>query len=320
MNTYIGIDVSKDSLSVAYPKPEKGFDVKTFSNDALGIKLLIESLPASSWVVLEATGVYSRLLCYDLAEKGISLSVLNPKQSSAFSKIQLSISKTDNSDAILLARYGQQLQPPAWKPQSENIIQIKQKRTLIDQFTKQKTALSNIKHAISYDIVQDKTSLKCLDESLEHLENQIQKLEKDICDISQTDFKKYYDLLLSIVGIGPKIASSIIVLTGGFTQFESAKQFAKFIGIAPTVFQSGTSVKANAHISRTGQAALRTKMYVAARSALKGNKSCKELFERLKAKGKSGKVALIAVVNKLIRQAFAVAISGKPFDNNFQPI
>ncbi len=61
-------------------------------------------------------------------------------------------------------------------------------------------------------------------------------------------------------------------------------------------------------------------MYVAARSALKGNKSCKELFDRLKAKGKSGKVALIAVVNKLIRQAFAVAISGKPFDNNFQPI
>lgn len=320
MKTYIGIDVSKDSLSVAYPNSNSGFDVKAFSNDVAGIEQLINSLPAESWCILEATGVYSRLLCYELVEKEIALSLLNPKQSSAFSKIQMSISKNDNQDAILLARYGQQLQPPQWKPQSNNVILMKQKRTLIDQFTKQKTALGNIKHAINFDVVQDQTALNCLNESLEHWEAQIQKLEKEICDMSETDFKKYYDLLLSVVGIGPKIATSIIVLTGGFTLFESAKQFIKFIGIAPTVFQSGTSVKANAHISRTGQTALRNKLFVAAKSALKGNKACKALFDRLKAKGKSGKVALIAVAHKIVRQAFGVAFSGVPFDNNFQTI
>lgn len=158
-----------------------------------GIEQLINSLPAESWCILEATGVYSRLLCYELVEKEIALSLLNPKQSSAFSKIQMSISKNDNQDAILLARYGQQLQPPQWKPQSNNVILMKQKRTLIDQFTKQKTALGNIKHAINFDVVQDQTALNCLNESLEHWEAQIQKLEKEICDMSETDFKKYYE-------------------------------------------------------------------------------------------------------------------------------
>lgn len=187
MNTYIGIDISKDSLSVAYPKLVSGFEMKTFTNDELGIEQLISSLPADARYVVEATGVYSRLLSYRLHESGQFVSVINPKQSAAFAKIQQSIVKNDNKDAQLLSLYGKHMNPPEWIPQSENVLKIKQKRVIIDQFTKQKVALNNVLLGIFRDVVQDKSSVNSLNDSIVFLQEQIKILEDEICQISEDD-------------------------------------------------------------------------------------------------------------------------------------
>ena len=105
---------------------------------------------------------------------------------------------------------------------------------------------------------------------------------------------------------GEVIASSSIKT---FTYFDNAKQLSRFIGICPTIEQSGTSINIRGHINRNGDETLRSMLYVAAWSASQHNKACKECYQRLRGNGKSGKVAMIAVANKLVRQAFAVVTS-----------
>ena len=102
-----------------------------------------------------------------------------------------------------------------------------------------------------------------------------------------------------------------------FTYFDNAKQLSRFIGICPTIEQSGTSINIRGHINRNGDETLRSMLYVAAWSASQHNKACKECYQRLRGNGKSGKVAMIAVANKLVRQAFAVVTSNNSYIDGF---
>ena len=130
-------------------------------------------------------------------------------------------------------------------------------------------------------------------------------------------FDKQLKALTSIKGIGVTLATALIVATGGFTYFENAKQLSRFIGICPTIEQSGSSINIRGHINRNGDEHLRSMLYVAAWSASKYNKGCKECYDRLRTNGKPGKVAMVAVANKLVRQAFAVVKSNKSYIDGF---
>ncbi|WP_367355398.1 transposase [Atribacter sp.] len=89
-----------------------------------------------------------------------------------------------------------------------------------------------------------------------------------------------------------------------------------FLGLAPQISQSGKD-KGKAWLSKKGNGYLRRLLYLAALSASRSNAQCRELYQRLLAKGKPKKVALIAVANKLLRQAFAVLKSGCPYDPHY---
>ena len=125
------------------------------------------------------------------------------------------------------------------------------------------------------------------------------------------------DLLTSIKGIGVTLAAALIMATGGFTYFDNAKQLTRYLGLSPTYQQSGTSVNVKGHINRNGDSYLRSQLYVAAFSSIQYNTECKACYERLRSKGKPGKVALIAAANKLIRQAFAVVTQEKPYIDGY---
>lgn len=105
--------------------------------------------------------------------------------------------------------------------------------------------------------------------------------------------------------------------TGGFTYFDNAKQLTRYLGLSPTYQQSGTSVNFKGHINRNGDPILRSQLYVAALSSLRCNTECKACFDRLRSKGKPGKVAVVAVANKLVRQAFAAVTQDKPYVDGF---
>ena len=114
-----------------------------------------------------------------------------------------------------------------------------------------------------------------------------------------------------------KTALFLIVVTDGFKKFETASQLCSYVGITPTIRESGSSVRGRSRISKVGNKKLRNLLFLASFSACKYNKTCKALFDRIVAKGKSKKLALIAVANKLLKQAFAIAKSGLPYDENF---
>ena len=314
--TYIGIDVSKDSFVAAYPA-KSGYTTKTFKNTTSGVRQFITSLPEGCHCVMEATGNYSMLLLYLLQQANIIVSMENPQKIKHFARAMLSTTKTDDIDAKLIAKYGEKMEPQPYKIPSESVILLKQKRTVLRQLKKQLTMMINLQHSLSVLPKQDPTAKVATEKTIKFLRKQISKLEEEITHLSNKEFKRQMDLLTSIKGIGKTLASALIVATGGFAYFSNAKQISRFLGLCPTYQQSGTSVNFKGHINRNGDTYLRSQLYIAAVSSIKFNAACKETFKRLKDKGKSGKVAVIAVANKLIRQAFAVVTNNRPYVDGY---
>ena len=315
--TYVGIDVSKATFVVAYSS-EKNSRTRTFKNTTKGIHEFIQTVsPEEHHCVLEATGNYSSLLVYLLAEAGVTTSLENPLKVKNFARVMLSTTKTDEIDARLIALYGEKMQPAPYKLRSDAILTLKQKRTVIRQLRKQLIATRNLKGSMEALPFFDAQCRKSIEKTIAFLEKQIKALEEDLSSLAHSEYKKQMELLTSIKGIGVTLAAALIMATGGFTYFDNAKQLTRYLGLSPTYQQSGTSVNVKGHINRNGDSSLRSQLYVAAFSSLRCNTECRACYDRLRSNGKPGKVAVIAVANKLIRQAFAVVTQEKPYIDGF---
>ena len=316
--TYVGIDVSKATFVVAYSSAKAG-KTKTFKNTTKGVHEFIQTLSVTEHhCVLEATGNYSALLVYLLSKAGITVSLENPLKIKNFARVMLSVNKTDETDARLIALYGERMQPSPYKLRSKSILILKQKRTVLRQLKKQLVATRNLKGSMEILPLFDAKCKQTIEKTITFLEKQIKGMEEELASLAEDEYKKQMDLLTSIKGIGITLATALIVATGGFTYFDNAKQLTRYLGLSPTYQLSGTSVHVKGHINRNGDPGLRSQLYVAAFSSLRCNTECKACFDRLRSNGKPGKVAVIAVANKLIRQAFAVVTQGKPYVDGFK--
>ena len=319
MTTYIGIDVSKGSLSVAVPKLNAGWKLTEYPNSPDGIRALLSQLPDQPHCVLEATGSYSVLVTYMLTQAKVTMSVINPTQSHHFAKMHVSVTKTDPRDAVLLSEYGRVIQPPVYHISNDSLLLLRKKRTLLRQYQKQRVALLNLFESFQPLPLKDATVQQSLQQMIAHFQAAIAQLKSEINQVCQADFADQYKRLRSIKGISHAIATALIETTNGFRDFASAKALAKYIGVAPIIYQSG-KVGITKGINRSGDAHLRGQLYMASLSAIRYNKPCQEFYQRLKAAGKASNVALMAVVNKLLRQAFAVVKFDEDFNPNYQPI
>lgn len=143
--TYVGIDVSKVTFVVAYSSVKTN-KTRTFKNTVNGVHEFVQTISASEHnCVLEATGNYSALLVYLLSEAGITISLENPLKIKNFARVMLTVTKTDEIDARLIALYGEKMQPAPYKLRSDAILVLKQKRTVLRQLKKQLVATRNLK-------------------------------------------------------------------------------------------------------------------------------------------------------------------------------
>ena len=315
--TYIGIDISKATFVAAFPG-ERGYRTETFQNDAKGIRRFISKLSSDTHhCVMEATGNYCFLLLYLLDKAGIRASLVNPKKIKNYARVMLSVTKTDAKDACLIADFGERFKPEPYKFPSEQIMLLKQKKTVIRQLQKQLTATKNLHTSLEPLPVKDKKCIQSLKQTTAFLEKQIKYMQQEMEEVVSEVFARQLKALTSIKGIGVTLASALIIATGGFTYFDNAKQLSRFAGICPTIERSGTSINIRGHINRNGDENLRSMLYVAAWSASRHNKACRECYQRLRSNGKSGKLAMIAVANKLIRQAFAVVTSNSSYIDGY---
>ena len=318
----VGIDVSAKSFVASYG-PDSQSKHKKYANTPAGIKAFLKSLtsksltskslPSENHCILEATGTYSQRLSHALVNEGYTVSVINPRQSKSFAQLYNLQTKTDLQDARMLARMGAELELPLYQAQSEEAVQIKQRRTLLNQLKKQLRALQNLQHSQTYSPFQDELTAQMIKDQVDTLQKRIKELEKALASFTKEKFSKQYQLLNSIKGIGPAASAALIQATSAFENFTDYKAFAKFIGVAPTQHQSGTSVYAPGKISRRGDPSIRALLYCCANVAKRWNPACKELFERLRKKGKPYKVAVVAVISKLLKIAFAIIQSGVPY-------
>lgn len=316
MTTYIGIDIAKATFALAIPRPTGGFDDHNLPNDATGFAQLRALIPPNSQCVLEASGPYYLPLALFLTQHQLSLSVVNPLVVRRFSQMRLRRTKTDKADARLLSEFGTNQHPQPWQAPTTLMSQLAQLQTLLEHYIKQRTALRNQRESFTHSGVPNPVLEESLQKSLSHLDEQIQALEQQLDQLANTAYTDLYAHLQSIPGIGRKTALCLVVLTRGFSRFASAKQLVSFVGLAPRVFESGSSVKGKGHICKLGNSRVRQLLYMASMQAKKANPACRSLYDRLVGAGKPKLVALIAVAHKLVRQCFAVARSGAKFDQN----
>lgn len=154
-------------------------------------------------------------------------------------------------------------------------------------------------------------------QTLKQLQQHLKNLQQQIQQLVIQHYPKPYKALQSIPGIGNQIATTLITITDGFTKFLNHKQLIAYIGLSPRITQSGTSLKTKAHITKMGTAPIRTLLYMGSCTAIKLNPICKEFYLKLLNKGKPQKVAPIAVANKLLKQAFAIATKNTIFIPNY---
>ncbi|WP_400194356.1 transposase, partial [Hymenobacter sp. B81] len=131
----------------------------------------------------------------------------------------------------------------------------------------------------------------------------MQQLETQLLTRVEQRYAAELPLLTSIPGIGRKTAALLLLFAGGFTRFNKHRQLIAKAGPCPHGYQSGSSVRGQTRISKLGGGLIRSKLYMCSWSACRANAGCKALYERLMAKGKHKKLALIAVCNKLLKQA-----------------
>lgn len=311
---FIGIDVSKDSLDVYHP--EKGFFV--YENSEKGFKKLTRILSSNSWCVMEATGCYHSLLAHYLHGLGVKLSVVNPLVIKHFIKMKLKRIKTDKSDAKLIAQYGKEQAQKQWVPEKSYISESKNIHQVIQLYNKQSTSLKNLIHSLTSKEVGEGVLVKSIKTQLKSVQKQILNLEKSLEELIKQNEPELLTQITSIPGVGKKTAILLIVTTDGFSRFSSAKQITSYLGLAPMARQSGSSIKGVSRISKSGQSMVRNHLFMCSFTACNCNPACKALYDRLVNKGKSKKLALIAVCNKLIKQAYGISQSGVIFDKNYK--
>lgn len=315
----IGIDVAKDAFETAFVSDRALIEQASYPNTKTGHRQFVKATRRyeDPHVVMEATGNYPLHLSKALLKAGLRQSIVNPLQVKRFSQMKLRRVKTDKSDAVLLARYGREQQPDENAPAGAAKAKLKQISTLIEQLTKQQTALKNQRHAAEALPEAAAVCEEVIEEQLEALEQNLDKLKEEQERRAGEQFSHVKELISSVKGIGPRTTCTLLAYAGDLSTFDSHKQLSAFMGLNPVVRQSGQRTQ-RAHISKQGHKKLRTLFYMAAQSARFYNRTCRQLYERLIARGKARKVALIAVANKLVKQVFAVVKSQTLFDDNYQ--
>ena len=315
---YVGIDISKESFDVAIPKKEKYTHLK-LDNNGKGFEQLLKELKAEKEqlvFVMEASGPYYLCLATYLHQQGLAVSVVNPLVIRRFCQMRLTRAKTDKKDARMISAYGKAEQPVLWEPEAAHVQELRQLHMVENGLQKSLHRHQRQLEALAAGGKVFRQVKQSLEKVVGQLKKEIAKLEKQMQALLQQHYQQESKLLRSIPGIDPKGSLLLLLVTGGFTRFKNYKRLISYVGLSPRIFESGSSVKGKGHICKMGMGKIRKTLYVCSWSAIGCNKACKDLYERLVAKGKSGRTALIAVANKLIKQAFAVVTKQQLYTEN----
>lgn len=315
----LGIDIAKQRVEVALLVEGKVKN-KSFKNapdgfEALALwlrKLGIQQVSAC----LEATGNYGEDLAIYLHKAGHTVSIVNPARIKGFAQSELTRTKTDKVDAGIIARFCLVMKPESWIPPSPEIRSlralVRRAGSLIDMRSQEKNRLGTAHESVT----------PLIKEHIDYLDKEIKKVRDQIADLIDQDpnLRQKKDLLASIPGIGKATIAALLADLDNLGKFTHVRQLVAFIGLAPRETLSGSSIKGKPRLCKTGNARLRKALYMPALVSIRYNPMMIAFYNRLKEKGKNGKVIVCAIMRKLVHVIFGVLKSGKKYDPNYKPI
>ena len=325
---FIGIDISKKWIDVAIcvDGKEKHMQHRRFSNNIKGFEKMLkwlslhsdQDLNSCSLFCMEHTGVYTIPLCAFLQQRQLDYvldSALRIKRSLGIRR-----GKDDKADAKAIAKYVH-LKHKDLKTSTlpaQILVDLKNllayRTRLLKHLNAIKVSAKETKKfsrpSITMDwIVQDSKQLVL------SIKSKLKQIEKSINELIQGDeeLSRIYNLVTSVKGIGLIIGLQIIIYSNCFKSFESSRQFACYIGIAPFHKKSGSSLNIQAKVSSLGHKKIKALLSNGIMAAIQHDKELRAYYERKIAQGKIKYKVLNAVKNKLISRVFATVKRGTPY-------
>jgi transposase len=310
----IGIDISKHKFDVAYMATNQKWQRGIFANNPKGFKALLQWLTDNKidkcHAVMEATGRYGEDLANLLYISGHHVSIVNPTQIKYYGRSLLKRTKTDKIDSQIIAEFAQRHQLSLWKPLPSSLQSLKERVRCLNAFKEDATQTSN-----RLGEAKDSFVTQMLAERLAYIQKQMISLAEEINNLAQKQpsVSTMVGLLVSIPGIGQTTALNLLAELPDLSTFKCAKQLAAYAGLNPSICTSGSSIKGRGSLSKTGNRILRKTLFLPAMSLMSRASSIRSFIERLRAKGKKGKVIIVAVMRKLLHIIFGVLKKETPF-------
>lgn len=320
-STIIGIDVSKLTLDVCVLPNRQVFQAE---NDLKGIQRMVRWLGKNDQVNLssalfafECTGFYSYKLALFLQEQGylfVMLAGLELKRSLGISR-----GKSDRIDAVKIADYAylHRYEISPTQIPAKDIEQMKRLLSLRDRLVKQragfKATLGEAKRAI--DQKEDPLYFQVQRDMVKQLTLQIDRLEQNLSKVVENNpvLKGQFDLIVSIKGVGPQTALTMIAITHAFHRFPTWRKFACYAGVAPFPYQSGTSIKGKTKVSHLANKKIKSLLGNITGCAIQHNPEIKMYYRKRLEQGKNKMSTQNIIRNKLLARIFAVVSRGTSY-------
>jgi len=291
--TTVGIDVSQDWLDV-HILPVGA--ISRVTNNESGFRTLVETLTASSpkVIVLEGSGGLELLVATYLAQAGLPVAIVNPRQVRDFAKASGKLAKTDTLDAEIIARFGEAMQiEPRFIPdvqRNELRALVTRREQLVDILKAEKVRLQR---------AYDQSVRRSHNHIITAVQSELEEVNRRIDDLIQNSpvWRVKDQLLQEIKGIGPQMARMVIAALPELGKV-NRREIAALVGVAP--FNDDSGKRTGKRSIRGGRPHVRRVLYMAAVAAMRCNPQIKALHDRLQEKGKKNKVIIVACMRKLL--------------------
>lgn len=290
---WIGIDVAKRKLDCALGA--KGERI-VLANELAALEALATRLKGldPAGIVLEASGGYEKLALAVLARQQLPLVLVNPRRTRAFAQAQGQLAKSDPIDAHTLALFGERMLPEIRPLPGQALSELRdlftRREQLVDMLATEKTRLHQARPA------SVKRSIQAL---IAVIERQIDRAERELLEAIQAHplWSENDSLLRSAPGIGTISALGLVLKLPELGTL-SRQQIGVIAGVAP--FDQSSGQRDGPRHIRGGRAAVRALLYMATLTAIRFNPLIKAFYERLIARNKAHKVAMVACMHKLL--------------------
>jgi transposase len=313
---FVGIDIAKKTFDLAWRSNGKVKN-KSLKNTPADHQALLQWLSKNKLtaenchLAMEATSQYYEALATVLSDAGYKVSVVNPLQIKAFGESLMRRQKTDRADAELIARFCEVAKPLPWKAPAPEVRELQRLVARLEAVQGMHVQEQNRAYESHGEAGESVGRVK------KTLADEIDLLKKKIRDHidGNPDLKEQDELIQSIPGAGD-IVSSYALAWLRAERFDDVREAVAFVGLSPRHHQSGTSVNGKSKISKLGHGRLRKVLYMPAMNAIRYNAAAQQISERLVAAGKNKKLAIVAVMRKMVHWIVGVLKSGKAFDMN----